>query len=156
LRTSDGEDRAAILSALPRLSPAILPPLLAGLESNDPRLQIELIGVLQQRAEKQAVPWLWYLSASPRQSPEVRQAAPRAIAFLLETPAERLPQAKVGLTQEAERYYQHQVSFPDPRAVVVWRWDANSQPAIVSGWPQSPTVSASQAEEYYGNHFAKQ
>jgi hypothetical protein len=45
------------------------------------------------------------------------------------------------------------VSFGDPRSVVIWRWDGKG---VVQGWPGTPTVTASQAEEYWGLRFARQ
>ena len=66
-----------------------------------------------------------------------------------------LPPAKVALTREAERYYQHRVPFADPNAVTIWRWD-DATKHLVRGWPGAETVSKDKAEEYYGMRFAKE
>ena len=131
-----------------------MPPLLAGLDSGEPKLVLELIGVLAQAATG-AVPRSG--SCRPaRQPPEIRRTAIRTLSLLLEIPADRLPTARVALTREAERYYNHQEKFVDPASVVVWHWDAQHDPHIVAGWPAAPTFTASQAEEYYGAQLATQ
>ena len=39
--------------------------------------------------------------------------------------------------------------------MVVWRWDDKAK-QLVKGLPGRPSVTPSQAEEYYGLHFARQ
>src|SRR5262249_49531533 len=51
------------------------------------------------------------------------------------------------------RYYQHQVAFANPKAVVVWRWDGKN---VVAGWPMVAEITAAKAEEYFGVRFAGQ
>jgi CheY-like chemotaxis protein len=153
LREGSGEDREAVLSLLPRLARETVPPLIAALDIPDPDLRVDLIDVLLKRGESDAVPWLWYYAGSPKQPERVRRKATEALATLLKRPAGSLPAAVVGLTREAERYYNHKVIFTNPAKVVVWRWDGK---ALVTGWPNAPTVPATQAEEYYGLHFARQ
>jgi len=153
LRQATGEERQAIVSALPRMRSDTIPPLLAALDIDDAELRLELIGVFNQRAARAAIPNLWFLAGSPRQPELVRRKATETLARFFNMPADRLPLSRVALTAEAERYYQHQVRFPDPQAVTVWRWDGKD---IVAGWPPKVrAVSASKAEEYYGLRFAK-
>ncbi len=66
----------------------------------------------------------------------------------LATPVSRLLPAKAALTREAEKYYQHEVKFGDPRAVEVWRWDGKQ--VTLTALP------ATKVEEYYGLKFARQ
>jgi CheY-like chemotaxis protein len=146
-------DRLPLLSALRQLGPETVPPLVAALDSDDTLLKGELIDVFQKRAAEEVVPNLWYLAASPTQPEAVRRKASAALASFLNVQASHLPPAKVALAREAERYFRHQVAFADPRAVTVWRWDGKG---VVAGWPGAPTVTASQAEEYYGVRFAGQ
>jgi CheY-like chemotaxis protein len=101
----------------------ILPPMLELLRAVDAKdaadveFRMNLLWLLKQRLEKRAIPYLWYLSASP-QFPEVlRERAKDTLAYLLESDANRLVPAKVALTQLAEKYYQHKVRFPDSREV---------------------------------------
>jgi CheY-like chemotaxis protein len=135
-----------IVAALVQLRDNAVPPLLAALEVDDPTIRTELIDVLEQRRETRAVPFLWYPSAAAKQPEIVRTKATGALLFLLGLPQEKLPPAKVALTREAERYYRHQVKFTNPRSVVVWKWDKDHL--------ASQTLSASQAEEFYGLLFA--
>jgi CheY-like chemotaxis protein len=139
-------EHAAILSALRQMNENAIPPLLAGLDVNDPALQSELIGVLRERGAVSAVPYLWYLSASPKMSANVRRRATETLTTFLRTT--HLPSAQVALTEVAERYYEHKVHFGDPERVTVWQW--NGQHVA----PQ--TLTASQAEEFYGLRFARQ
>ena len=141
LRVAQDDDRRTLRKALVKLSADVVPPLVAALDSNDPDLIVDVIGVFMHRAAKETVPNLWYLSASPTHSERVRAKATAALAYFLDVPVSKLPPAKVALTREAERYYQHQVAFPDPRGVVVWRWDKNG---LVKGWPGAETVPADQ------------
>jgi CheY-like chemotaxis protein len=179
LREADAETRVNILYALKRLGPDAVPPILAALDIPDPALQVALIDAVQdrarteqvfdpiqkrtvtrttsdlpqlrQRAETDPAPYWWPLTHSSVEA--VRRKATEALAQLLGVPPSKLPQAKMALTREAERYYQHQVRFLDPGNVTVWRWDGQH---VVAGWPGVPTVSTSRAEQYYGLRFARQ
>jgi CheY-like chemotaxis protein len=153
LRTAEGADRAALLDALRRLGPDSIPPVLAALDSDDAQLKVDLLDVLRQRVAREAVPDLWFLSASPAQPELVRRKATAMLADFLDTQPSRLPPARAALTREAERYYRHQVLFPDPRAVTVWHWDNGH---VVAGWPGATTIPATAAEEYYGVRYAGQ
>lgn len=153
LRTASGADRFVLLDALRRLGPDALPPMLAALDGDDAQLKVDLLDVLRQRVAREAVPNLWFLSASPNQPGLVRQKATALLSAFLDTDPSRLPPARSALTQEAERYYRHAVRFPDPGAVTIWRWENGH---VVAGWPGSPTVPATAAEEYYGVRYADQ
>src|SRR5215831_3866971 len=122
LRDAEGAERVNLTTALPRLGDDTVPPLLAALDIDDRALRTDLIQVFQKRADRRAVPYLWYLSGSERMPPEVRSRAREALAALLRTSITSLQSPKVALTEEAEKYYKHQVRFPDPRRVTVWRW----------------------------------
>ena len=83
----------------------------------------------------------------------VRAKAQKMLSDFLEMEPARLPQATVALTREADRYFNKEVRFADPLAVPVWRWDGKG---LVRGWPGVRTVTAPQAEEYFGVRFARQ
>jgi hypothetical protein len=147
--------RLPLLRALRKLGPETVPPLLAALDSNDTQLQLDILDTLRARhgrLAEQIVPHLWYLTAAPEVHADVRRKATGLLADLLSTAPARLEPAKVALTREAERYYQHRVRFPDPGAVTVWRWDGGN---VVLGWPELPALNASQAEEYWGLRYAR-
>jgi CheY-like chemotaxis protein len=153
LRSPTATDRAELLSALQRLGSDVVPPMVAALDGDDVQLKVDLLDVLRRRFAREAVPNLWFLAASPAEPEIVRRKATETLAALLDTQPSRLPPAKVALTREAERYDHHQVIFPNPTAVVIWRWDNGR---IVPGWPGAPTVPATAAEEYWGIRFANQ
>jgi CheY-like chemotaxis protein len=153
LRTATGAERLNLLKALRRLGPDTLAPMVAALDGNDVQLKVDLLDVFKQRAASAVVPDLWFLAGSSNQSETVRRKATETLAYLLETPANKLPSPKTMLTHEAERYYDHQVAFSNPEAVTIWRWDGKG---VVAGWPGAPTVSATRAEEYYGLRYAGQ
>jgi hypothetical protein len=157
LQRAEPEERVRYLAALERLGPDTIEPMIAALDSNIPKLQIDLIRLFMKRYSRRVVelvtPNLWFLSASPSQPEEVRMQATAALVYFLETPAGKLPSARGELTRLAERYYLHRVRFIDPKAVLVWRWDGRR---VVEGWPGAPTINADKAEEYYGIRYAGQ
>jgi hypothetical protein len=153
LRKSEPEERVRLLDALRHLGPDTIEPMIAALDSNDAQLQADLIRIFIQRHTSQVVPYLWFLAGSPSQPEAVRRQATRALSYFLEIDPTKLPPARVPLTHQAERYYLHQVKFPDPKAVAIWRWD---QGRLVEGWPGAKTIPADKAEEYYGLRFASQ
>jgi CheY-like chemotaxis protein len=153
LRSPDAPDRAVLLDALRRLGSDVVPAIVAALDSEDAQLKFDLIDVLWRRAARETAPNLWFLSASASQPESVRRKAIETLTAFLEVERSRLPAAKVALTREAERYYHHEVRFPDSHAVTIWRWDNGH---VVAGWPGVPTVPATAAEEYYGSRFASQ
>jgi len=161
VRQGSPDERIRYLGALERLGPDTIAPLVAALDSNDSILKIDIIRILQKRysastarlIQREVVPNLWFLADSPTQPAEVRRHAAAALSYFLEIPVDKLPPARVELTRLAEGYYLHRVSFADPNAVTIWRWDGQH---VVEGWPGAPAVSADKAEEYYGIRFASQ
>lgn len=146
LRAADAHTRQTILDTLVALDRAAVPPMLAALDTEDATLRMELIDVLQRRYERDAVPWLWYPSAT---GPEgARRKAAEALVQLLNTSPEKLPPAKAALTREAERYYEHQVPFPAGQEVTVWQWE--------NGRLHPQAMTPGEAEEYFALRFARQ
>src|SRR5207253_436002 len=88
LRTAEGADKLPYLDALTRLSPEVVPPLVAALDSGDPDLQRDILIVLRRRGAVEATPFLWYLAGSPAAPEPLRkQAAETLAAFLSPDPA---------------------------------------------------------------------
>lgn len=153
VRTKDAAERLALVKALKKLGPATLMPLLVSLDSNNTMLKLDVLDVLRSthsRYAREITPYLWYLAAAPTEPESVRKNAKALLADLQHLPPDKLPLAKVALTREAERYYDHQVEFGDPKSVVLWRWDGDKP---VQGLPGAATVTASQAEEYIAQGF---
>jgi hypothetical protein len=148
LRDAKDDERVNLTTTLPKLGEDTIPPLVAALGIDDRVLRTDIIEDFEKRAERGTVPFLWYFAGSDRVAAEVRSKAREAIAYLLRTTPEQLPAAKVMLTEEAEKYYKHQVAFPNPGRVTVWRWDGKN---LVSS-----TMTATRTEEYYGLMFARQ
>jgi CheY-like chemotaxis protein len=144
-------NRVPVLDALVRMPAEVVPPLCAALDSRDPQLQSDVLDVFRRRGAVEAVPFLWYLSAAPEVPEAVRLRASQVLAYLTDRSVPGLPAAKDMLTREADKYYRHAVSFADPRAVVIWRWDKGG---LVRGWPGAETVPLTRAEEYWGDYFA--
>jgi CheY-like chemotaxis protein len=158
IKATDPADRLTVLQALERMGPSATAPLVAALDSDNAVAKVEILDILHRkhaRYSKQIVPFLWYLTASKTEAPAVRKKATAVLADMLDLPASRLTPAKVALTRLAESYYRHEVDFGDKGAVTTWRLDDKTK-GLVTGWPGIPTVSASQAEEYYGLRFARQ
>jgi hypothetical protein len=162
LKQASPEERVRYLDTLERLGPDTIAPMVAALDSNDARLQIDLVRIFRKRysaatarlIHREVVPNLWFFASSPSQSDEVRRHATAALSYFLETPADKLPPAKVELTRLAEAYYLHRIPFANANAVTVWRWDGQH---VVAGWPPgAPAVNADKAEEFYGVRFASQ
>lgn len=161
LKQATPEERIRYLNALERLGPDTIAPMVAALDSNNSQLQVDLIQIFRKRysaatvrlVQREVVPNLWFLASSPTQSDEVRRHAAAALSFFLETPPDKLPPAKFELTRLADGYYLHRITFANPNAVTVWRWDGQH---VVEGWPGASTISADKAEEYYGMRFAGQ
>jgi CheY-like chemotaxis protein len=147
LRDAKDEERVNLTTTLPKLGEDTVPPLIAALDIDDRELRTDIIENFEKRAERGTVPFLWHFAGSEKVASEVRSKAREAIAYLLRTTPDQLPAAKVMLTEEAEKYYKHQIPFPDPRRVTVWRWDGKD---LVSS-----TMPATRAEEYYGLLFAR-
>jgi CheY-like chemotaxis protein len=150
LRATEGSaQHTKVLSALLALDKSIIPPLLTALDIDDAGLQLEILEILKQRAETSSVPYLWHVAASPQSPDLIRKKAGDELAYFLGKSKDQLPAARVALTQEAEKYYQHKVKFASPE-VTVWNWDKEKKQL------ESRTVSANEAEELYGLRFAGQ
>src|SRR5262249_50942540 len=87
------EARAPILLALLDMGPDSTPALAAAVAMDNAEVQLQLLDVLRRRAQPQAVPFLWFISASDKYSPMVRDKAKEVIAYLLGTQRALLPPA---------------------------------------------------------------
>jgi hypothetical protein len=157
LRTSVGTPlHGRIVDAMIKLDPEVVPPLLETLkaanaqDAQDLDLRLTVLDILKRRADKRAVPYLWHLTSARMYPPQVQNRAREVLAYLLETEPDRLPVAKIALTEMAERYYQHKAKFPAGRSVRVWPW--NGQQLAV----QPVQLTVSQAEEFFGLRYARE
>lgn len=147
--------RVRVLEALPQLREETVNPLLAALDMPEMGLKRELLNLLGERrdftnlpasVQLNPVPTLEYLSASPKQSADVRQKARDLLVRLRPVSPTRFRPAVLVLTQAALRFFRHQERFTDPQPVI-YRWENDR----LVGAPLTP----SQAEEYLGMRYAR-
>lgn len=119
-------------------------------DAKDAELRVTLLDILQRRAEKRAIPYLWHLSAAPMYPPFVRTKAKALLAQLTDYDPNTLPPAKIALTELAERYNQHKVKFPAGKPIRVWPWDGTKLSAKPS------ELTPRQAEEFFGLRYARE
>jgi CheY-like chemotaxis protein len=149
LQTTTGALRAKVKAAMVSLPREIVPAFLEVLKARnakdagqeEPRLT--LLEIVHERADKRAVPYLWHLSSATRYPLGVRAQARRTLIYLLETEADKLPPAKMPLTDLAEQHYLHKITFlearltkeerkafeeahPKQTPIVQWEWDGQS------------------------------
>lgn len=158
LQQAEQSDRyAAIVGALPYMSREAMPALLAALDIPDPVLRAGILDGIRKRPDlmlltsqwdTNPVPHLWHLAFSTRHPQYLRDMARTTLAVLLNTTADKLPMARVELTRQAERFYNHKVKFINPQNVPLWRWDGKE---IIM-----ESASDRRAEEYHGLRFAQQ
>ena len=157
-KATEVDERLQARQALERMGSSALAPLVAALEGYKPSTRVEVLDLLRKKHGLSAstiAPFLVYPSANPKEDALVRKKSRELYSAFVELPVDRLPPAKLLLTREAERYARREVSFADPKAVTVWRWDEKAG-LVMPGWPGAATITQSQAEEYYGLRFARQ
>jgi CheY-like chemotaxis protein len=150
LRDTEGKfAHKKVNSAILRLDDTTVPPFLAALDIPDDNLRRDIIDLMSDRGEPRAVPELTYLSASDKVPETLRRRAARAVARIKRTKPDKLPDPRTALTQMANDYEKHRVRFPNPQRVSVWRFDPEKKQLAES------TLTADQAEEYYGLRYAR-
>lgn len=157
-QADDAGERVIYRATLERMGSQTLAPLVAALEGYKPTTRLDVLDLLRSKhgiSAAQIAPFLIYPSASKSEDPTVRAKALALYSDFTETPKDRLPPAKFLLTREAEKYARGEIAFSDPKAVTIWRYDDRAK-MVMPGWPGATTVTASQAEEYYGLRFARQ
>ena len=102
LRPTTGEERRRMVDVLTRFGQDAAPPMLGALDIPDNPLRADLIRVMLERAEAGVVPFVVLL---PRRRVYLSQRAEAttALSRFLQTPADKLPPAKVA-QREAEQY----------------------------------------------------
>lgn len=145
-----------IVDVMLKLDSDIVPPLLEVFKARDERdaqdsdLRITLLDIVRKRGDKRVVPYLWHLSSAAMYSPQVRQTAKKYLADFLNVKADKLPDAKVALTDLAENYYQHKVRFLAGKAIRIWPWDGQKLAT------QPVSLTPGQAEEFFGVRHARE
>ena len=154
--TSDLEQRAGILGAIPKMNAEIVPPMIASLDGLSDDLKAGVVNALgarpdllslTSRADADPTPHLWYFAGLPDgNAPTLRTAARRTLENLFGPIDRRSPAAE--LARLAKPLTEKRAAFlgTDSAAgkVRLWNWDvaANNVKAI--------DVSFAQAEEAFG------
>lgn len=144
------EDRARLVQNLGLLDHTAVPPLLALLESGNPRLMADAATALGPIGDPRVIPFLTYPAASAASPPELRAAAQTAISRLTGKPYEASSRSPIHVLADAAwQFHRHQVEFPgDPVAVWVWNKEQNA--------PVSQSMRRADAESYFGLMLADQ
>jgi HEAT repeat protein len=144
------EQRNLLVRNMGKLESAVVPPLLAALDSENPRLVTDVATALGQIGDPRAIPFLTYTAAADEVAPGVRKAAQTAIGRLTGRPFTAQPRApEQVLTDAAWQFHRHQVEFPgDP--IAVWVWDKKRKVPV----PRS--MRRAEAESYFGLRLARQ
>jgi len=144
------EKRALLVRNLGRLDRTAVPPLLAVLDSSDPRLAADAATALGSIGDSRAVPFLTYPASAFKFPLAVREAAQAAIGRLTGRPFVAQPHSPAQLlTDAAWSFHRHQVEFPsDP--VAVWGWDNDRKV------PVPRPMRRGEAEGYFGLQLASE
>jgi hypothetical protein len=118
-------------------------------DAGDIETRLTILDIVKRRADRRAIPYLYMLTASPVYPEIVRDSAKEVLAYFLQTNTDILPTAKVALTDLAEKFYRHKMTFPDAKGVRYWKWDGEKLPT-------SPQIlTPAQAEEFFGLRHAR-
>jgi len=144
------EKRALLARNMGRLDRTAVPPLLAVLDSSDPRLAADAATALGLIGDPRAVPFLTYPASAVKFPPAVREAAQAAIGRLTGWSFVVQPHSPAqALTEAAWSFHRHQVEFPsDP--VAVWVWDKDRKV------PVPRPMRLGEAEGYFGLQLASE
>lgn len=153
VQNAELQERAALVSILPRLDADTVPALLAAFDIASPSLRVEFLNVLQSRRDILELtsrtttdprPTLWWLSGG---NDLVASKSKTMLSAMTQVPVVRLPVATAELHKAAEDMYQHRNTLAKQGTVTLWKWNGRQ---IIS-WSATP----SQAEEFYGLRFAR-
>lgn len=130
-----------VRAALARLDVDALRPLIAVLESPDPRLQVEAIGVLAEMGARGSVVFLLEPLASPQSPPEVRRAAEAAVLKLFGQLPSRTEAARM-VARQAQQYFDGRQPLKEdiPGQVEVWSWDAAAKQPVGKSYASEEAV----------------
>jgi hypothetical protein len=141
-----------IIEAMIALDPETVPAYLEVLKARDAQdareqeLRLTLLRILRKRGDARVVPYLWHLSASRMYPPQIRDTARNFLAEFLKVDKDVLPPSKLALTELSNKYFQHQVKFPEK--IRFWKWDGQK----ISLEPVELKVA--DAEELFGLRYA--
>lgn len=143
-------DRALITVNIGRLGRSVVPPLIATLDSTDPKLVADVADALGAIGDPRAVSDLTYLAALSVDDSPAKEAARRAVERITGRSFESQPKSPVHLlVGQARKFHLHAVEFPGD-LVRVWSWSEARK------LPEAHEVTKSEAEAYFGLRLARQ
>lgn len=113
----------AVRGALARLGGPAVGPLVAALDSGDPRLAVEVLRALRAMNARGALADIIYLAVAPEASAEMHEAAQSALKAMLNLSATPQDAARF-LAKESRLYYNRRGSVASHAGeATVWEWD---------------------------------
>jgi hypothetical protein len=141
-----------IVEAMVNLAPETVPAYLEVLKARDEKdarnqeLRLTLLRILRKRGDERVVPYLWHLSAARMYPPPIRETAQNFLAEYLKVDKAVLPPAKLALVELSDRYFKHEVKFPE--RLRFWKWDG------VKIATEPVDLKPADAEELFGTRYA--
>ena len=147
---TDGRERSDVVAVMRRLDRRAVPPLIAALESNDPRLVRDVGLILSRIGDRRALTILRYFAESPDVPPGNRAYLRGAIETALRRSYTALPSAVDELVELGRDYYAGAIELPkEPDGTVrIWRW-------VPREGLQSRSVSPEYARVFLANRAAR-
>jgi hypothetical protein len=149
------QQHQGVFTAMLKMNSDIGPAALAAFDVPEASVRSLLIDLFVRRGDDRVIPTLWWLHGVGQQDEKVRQEATAALTKFLRKPARDLPEAKIELTRESERYYKHVIDFPTTEQLTVWLWDDKAQqlrPLAIDG---RSALNKTEVEEYFAAYWAK-
>lgn len=156
--TEDSAQRDAMVYAMTRMGPQIIPPLLGALEAPDEGVRTVAIDTLGWLGSLDTVPWLWYQAFGAEQPTGVRQSARRALARILRDDVKRAGDissygAADQLQKIATTHFRLEYNWKrndDGETTELWSWDNSSHQ--LTAWNLAPET----ASLIVGSRFARE
>lgn len=156
--TEDSAQRDAMVYAMTRMGPQIIPPLLGALEAPDEGVRTVAIDTLGWLGSLDTVPWLWYQAFGAEQPTGVRQSARRALARILRDDVKRAGDiSSYGAADQLEKiattHFRLEYNWKrndDDETTELWSWDNSSNQ--LTAWNLAPET----ASLIVGSRFARE
>lgn len=157
LKTAQGNEKTAVISALVKMGRQVMPPILGALKSPNIGVRGGAIEVLGYLGSEREAPYLWQPAFGPDEPPSIKQAARNALTKILKPAGRRTFQvtpygAPARLKQAALKHYRGEYDWmrkSDEEAVTIWAW--HPQTETVASLEMSPD----EASLYRGAQLAR-
>lgn len=157
--TNNAKRLTAMQEALVDFRSPAVPPLIAALDANVPRVQDAAISALGRIGDADAVPYLWHLAFDPSLRPALRENAQLALSRILNTSRAAVENVKpVSVSRELARRArenfrgEYRWKAGSDKRVALWTWQAAANPPTLVLRRVSPRF----ASLYVGSRFARE